>query len=87
MVEFRDNLILEATATRESALMVEYLARLRAHLAGEPSELTAAARAWLERADAIAAFRDPMGRRVRRLKSLADDEGYCSYFGPALVGK
>lgn len=87
MESFRDNLFAEASAAKESQLMLEYVQQLNERLQEQRTELSESAREWVARAEQVAAARNPLERRAMRLLEQKELERYYGYFGQVLVAK
>lgn len=83
--DFRQKLLAEATASRESEMILAYLQRVQAQLGDTANGLGPHAKDWLDLAHRLAGHLDPTPRRARSLVSGAVPGPYSGRFGNTLL--
>ena len=83
--DFRQKLLAEATASRESEIILAYLQRVQAQLGHSAADLEQPAKEWLDLAQRIAGHLDPTPQRVQHLISGTVPNPYSGHFGNTLL--
>lgn len=83
--DFRQKLLAEAKASKDSELMLRYLSKIQEQLPISEASLAQPSRDWLELAHRIAELTNPEPRRIKRLVSGAELDSYGSSFGRTLL--